>query len=223
LSNDPVLKRDYPDCNHGLIVALDELEDEISWCMNPEYDICNNFQKQSAIYGNLDRYAYINGLQQTDEGEGDYTNLDKILGYNNTKVLKAYNKITADKDKVLVIEPLDDFNSDNRINGTSGWYVPSVKELELLISDDEMTIYNYYDTGDQKVSKLINLFDSLGKVFIKDDTYIWSSTEYTDDDAFYLYHNSEGGEHRYSDDDLWVIHWFLTKDSTGAVRAVCAF
>jgi hypothetical protein len=222
LSNDPVLKRDYPDCNHGLIVALDELED-IVWSKNDEYWICNEFQRKSDVYGNLDRYAYIDDgkvYAQHSNGKGNYDNTNKILGYNNTTVLKAYNEqISETYQKVLVVEPLENFNKGNRINGTSGWYVPSIKELALLVTDEQITnewenVSNYnYSTRNNNLSCLYVALTTISKLFTEKIDY-WSSTEDVDDDAWCIYQDNG------SIDYIWS---GSTKSCKGNIRLVCAF
>ena len=60
------------------------------------------------------------------------TNLDKALGYNNTQVLRAYNAENPET-AVDVCTALDEFAAAHPAPaGTSGWYIPSVKEVSYM-------------------------------------------------------------------------------------------
>lgn len=123
-ASDETLSKDCPDCSNGLVVAVNDLDGEYEW------------QEASSSYSatvsewteeNTDCFSLIAGMQL-----GDYVN--KIVGYNNTKAIKAFNAAAENTSwKVSAVEALKEFeNSNIAPDGTSGWYIPSAKELSLL-------------------------------------------------------------------------------------------
>ena len=60
-----------------------------------------------------------------------------LIGYGCTEALRHYNE-TADEDKkCIAVSAVDTYAAANTApDGTSGWYLPSLKELALLISGD---------------------------------------------------------------------------------------
>ena len=60
-----------------------------------------------------------------------------LIGYGCTEALRHYNE-TADEDKkCIAVSAVDTYAATNIApDGTSGWYLPSLKELALLISGD---------------------------------------------------------------------------------------
>lgn len=123
-ASDETLSKDCPDCSNGLVVAVNDLDGEYEW------------QEASSSYSatvsewteeNTDCFSLIAGMQL-----GDYVN--KIVGYNNTKAIKAFNEAAENSSwKVPAVEALKEFeNSNIAPDGTSGWYIPSAKELSLL-------------------------------------------------------------------------------------------
>jgi hypothetical protein len=153
LTDDKVLQRDYPDCTHGLIASLKFLTDsegnnKILWQgEDTDYrdnrqveDIWANFQKEHEIYGNEPYISIQTILKKLFDG--NTLNMErylaspivKILGYNNTEVLKAYNE-TNPTYPVNPINALLKAYKDGTLqdcNRFSSWFIPSLNELEIL-------------------------------------------------------------------------------------------
>jgi hypothetical protein len=199
LKDDDALHNDFPDCTHGLIVALHELkgvhkyngfENGILWQGNEvfptsglkEYeDIWANFQKGHDIYDkapytsvqcNLDDLLDNTGMN-IDEEKYNNSSLCKLLGYNNTQILTAYNQ-TSPKYPVNIITALTKALKDGTLNnyeGYSSWYIPSLFELEILCGSPDFTESNAV-TINNALTKLDSTSYDTFKYYI-----YWSSTE----------------------------------------------
>lgn len=124
-ATDPALKRDFPQCTHGLVVSLKETMSVWqnsyasttiqSWAENQE------FYKQGY-------YALYKGVDRGVESPGG------IQGYNNTQILKAYNEEFAGRYPVIVLNSFGTITEGVTLpeDKTSGWYLPSPKELVEL-------------------------------------------------------------------------------------------
>lgn len=120
---DPLLKRDYPDCTHGLVVALQDASTSNSFWSSRTEDITSNWLSRQ---GSWNPYI-ITTLQTTD----------KMQGYANTKALEGYNESDRVKDnpnlKVLPVGLIADYGTPHSTPASSsGWYCPSVKELKHM-------------------------------------------------------------------------------------------
>lgn len=147
--DDPILKRDYKDCNHGLIVALNNNEGitEVPYWQKTLQDICASFQNASeSDYSESKGYKKIQiytlycmdgakDYRYWNPQNDDQTILDAKLGYNNTVVLRAYNESKKDATdyQVIPVIAVDDYNKTYAApSGCSDWYLPSAKEAGLL-------------------------------------------------------------------------------------------
>lgn len=180
LSDDKVKNADFPECNHGLVVALKDAG-ECVWQNTGKYappSVYEYFQKTSnfAPANKSDYYpiAFI-----TTNG---FNKIDYITGYQNTKILKAYNAwcinstdpITSPVTKAHAIDLLDEFASANKAPvNTTGWYIPSPKELWVMVSKDVDNIWE--KRSDSSKYFIDNLIKEAGGEGLKQ--YIWSSLE----------------------------------------------
>ena len=216
---DKIMQEKFPNCTHGLIVALTNASTNCVWQgVEGSYDeyghpvdakyyesIYETFQEKHETYKN---YAAVQS--------GFQGNVDKILGFNNTEVLEAYNKycIEENRDEYLVksIEALDIWKRSNtQITNTTGWYFPSCKELHLLHFEDVNNIQNYTKGN---TADIVN--QSLKKIdgnLLSTQFEYWSSTELSDPHSSGIYG-----------------FYVTVKDFGGAckfyplyLRAVCAF
>lgn len=173
-AQDPLLKKEHPDCNHGLAVSVHPLGAS-AWQSNVQ-------SYGDAIYSwvEVNAEGFIDGSCQDEYSSDD--NLNKALGYNNTKAIEAFNAGAGNALwKVEAVESLADFaESHTAPEKSSGWYLPSAKELSLLCSGQvEDNIYDIY--GESAVAALVN-----GKISeagftdgaIQPELH-WSSTEYS--------------------------------------------
>ena len=206
---DQVMQFDFPNCTHGLIVSLTDVSSSYSW-QSPCESIYDKFQNTELFNpGNKANYVAIeSGYDETD-------NINKILGYNNTKVLEAYNTYCkANNRSNYLVEPIEALAEWKKINpditGTTGWFLPSAKELHMLCYKDVADVWD--ENGTYKLDTMTAVNSSFGKVgvtqFGNNHPY-WSSSEYADsEDAFYVSLNKVG------------IH---SKNISLHVRAVCAY
>lgn len=125
-ATDPALEKDFPQCTHGLVVSLKETESV--WQSN--YDSQSSIQswaEPQEFYKQGGYYALNKDVVFGTESPGD------IQGYNNTQILKAY-------DEAFASYPVTILNSFGAItegvilpeDKTSGWYLPSPRELVEL-------------------------------------------------------------------------------------------
>ena len=176
---DPALKNEHPNCTHGLVVSLTEHEQGTAWQANYEYYSstvgmwCDAFAPQYE--------CVTSGYELTD-------NLNRPIGYNNTKAMELYN--AAEDNEDWQIEPIN-FVVDYRTKfpapeTSSDWYLPSAKELSLLMSGEyDKNIWDIRDTGAsvenlKEVNKKIAKVDGalgLGQALPGVLFFYWSSTE----------------------------------------------
>ena len=123
--DDPALQRDHPGCTHGLVVGLDE--EAVYWQQR-----IGNYQATVGawIEANAPDYISITSGMESDD------NLNKIMGYNNTKAIEAFNVAPENGDwPVGIIQRIADYRrSIPAPEASSDWYLPSIKELSLLCS-----------------------------------------------------------------------------------------
>lgn len=161
---DPALKRDFSQCTHGLVVSMKETESK--W--QSDYDDQSSIQLWAGGNGfeEPDYYALNNNVEGGNSSPGG------IQGYNNTQILKAYN----DKGSYLVtiLNSFDTITEGVTLpeDKTSGWYLPSPKELFEL----------YYVMGTVNQSLIASGSNSR----LSSWTY-WSSGEFSVDKAFCVF------------------------------------
>lgn len=166
-ASDPVLEKDCPECTHGLVVSLDEIESQ--WCSQTSVRVDTWLQANAG-----DDFVSIN-TKLDPENTTDNPYLNSVIGYNNTMAIDYYNTngLAEQSDMVTAVKNVMDYRSANRLDiGTSGWYLPSIKELALLYMG-EGSIWS----AKNDVAEEINL--SIGKIpgaaLLTGD--YWSSTE----------------------------------------------
>lgn len=205
LTDDKIMVADFPNCSHGLIVSLKNVSTSCVW--QSSYSKVASWQTSDFMADNKDGYESIaSGTSAMDK-------INYILGYQNTKLLKAYNAKCGNDNKVLPVSSLDDFSASNPAPAhTTGWFIPSVKELYMLCHEDVDDVWNEYATSNVNTKNVIDTSlnavggDSFG------NNFYWSSTELADDEdvAFGVYFGNANVVYRH-------------KDRAGYVRAVCAY
>lgn len=210
LTDDKIMASDYPNCTHGLAVAVKHVTDggnKSIW--QKQYEDVNTWQ-------NSDNFTHINKEQFVSivSGTSSDGNMNRIYGYQNTVVLRAYNAYCTDKSRTnYIVKPvaaLDDFANTNPAPvGSTDWFFPSVKELHMLIYKDVDDVKNNLDI---ETGSIVNV--SLTKVngdMISQLSY-WTSVE---SNYRYAYHIE-------FDYRLWYLKSSM-KSNSKIVRAVCAF
>lgn len=212
LDSDVIMKAEFPNCTHGLIVSLKNFSSK--WQISS--DRVANWQNGENFPGNKNDYKSI----ASSDGYNDPINF--ILGYQNTEVLKAYNASLSDADtgkKVLPVSSLETFSTDNPAPlNTTGWFIPSLKELTLLCDKDVNNVWSQYTnsgytyTSNKQAMNSI-LKDKLGDAYaeILEDKEYWSSLERKDTDYVFEMYFKNGQV------------WRMSKSKEYYVRAVCAF
>lgn len=222
LTDDKIMNTDFPDCKNGLIVSLTYVSTACRWQgvglevegNNQKYyeSVYNVFQNTSDTYS-PSKTSYVaieSGLEAND-------NINIILGYNNTKVLKAYNEYCINNSKSdYIVKPVDELvnwaKTHPKPAGATDWFLPSAKELFLLRCEDRDNVWNQTDNS----LSTQNMFDSLlssvnGDTFGKN--HLWTSTERATKPIYAF--KMQFGYKNCMDTQ--------TKDSKKCVRAVCAF
>ena len=209
---DKVMQSAFPKCTHGLIVSLTDVSTSCVW-QNPYESIYDKFQKTDNFNPeNKTNYVAI------ESGTGASDNINKILGYNNTKVLEAYNAYCKANNRtnylVKPIEALATWKASNfDIIGTTGWFLPSAKELHMLCYKDvDGNVLNTYNSAYTDTKVIVNA--SLNKVNGNQfgNNYYWSSSERAGDErnAFRVHFSNADVDGYY-------------KYNPRHVRAVCAY
>ncbi|WP_304301951.1 DUF1566 domain-containing protein [Phocaeicola plebeius] len=162
-ATDPVLKRDFPQCTHGLVVSLKEFGSV--WQSN--YDSQSSIQSWAATQD-----FYTQGGYYALNKDVSFGNPGGIQGYNNTQILKAYDKAFAGH-QVTVLNYVDKITEEVTLPEvkTSGWYLPSPRELVELHSVMEA------------VNQSLTAFGSDKQLF---SSGYWSSGESSNGNAWYV-------------------------------------
>ena len=209
LTDDEIMKADFPNCTHGLIVSLKNVAGETKW-QSTKADIAS-WQSSGFTDANKNKYESIaSGIDATAP-------INYILGYQNTKLLKAYNEQCEDAKKVLPVSFLETWKTSNPApNNTTGWFIPSEKELTLLCGIDVDDVCDYYfnriETRNRNAMNTILTNLGTGYAVPFGNNYYWSSSqnEGQDNNAFYV--DFSNGEVFYNN-----------KSCSYYVRAVCAY
>ena len=207
LSDDKIMAAEYPDCKHGLAVALKNM-DQMAWQKATEFVV--EFQKG-------DNFTHP---MKSDfkEIRHDKTYNCEILGYQNTQILKAYNTYCKANEKtdyvMLPVDKLDGFTASNPAPaGSTGWFIPSMKEMFMLICKDSDSEYGNKET----VNTVDISIAAASGIIIADDTiedYATSSEEHEE---------GEWAVHFVQGYNFEVAYNALDKDRNSTFRPVCAF
>lgn len=153
---DPALRNEYPQCVHGLVVAM-KIAGGSTWSNNTTVKIADSFGEGEGKIPVADYYNSSYLAAGVNDGS--------IRGYHNTNLLKLYNETAVDSDDVLAVQTVlgyADANNAFAPKVCTGWYLPSVGELVLLLEDT-----------DNSVSQSLQAVG--GDAFGTD--FYWSSTE----------------------------------------------
>ena len=172
--HDESLKREHPDCVNGLVIGA--FADEPNYWQSAVYDC--GISVGEWIRTNVP--SLMPPLTGTLEDDG----LNRMVGFSNTQALIAFD--ADESNSGWPLEILDNFreyqeNSPVPPESSSGWYIPSVKELSLLCSGEYDG--NIWNMQMPDVSNLERVNASLAKISrhspIIGTSYYWSSSEYS--------------------------------------------
>lgn len=181
--HDKLLKTEHPECVNGLAVSLQEFRDYYQ-LGNRDYQAHfgsannNRFYIQDWISGNCPEYQSILsvGLAMGDSG-------NLMLGYNNTNAMMEFNDAEENAGWPLIpIQRLEEFRNDNPLpSNTSGWYMPSSKELYMMTeTDPSVNVFWAVREGSNlpAVNKSLEKVDGATLLGVSESKTYWSSTEH---------------------------------------------
>lgn len=168
---DPALRLEKSNCTHGLVVALQDAPTSTLQWQNSASDV------GAWVSSNTSYETITTGSTETDA-------INKLRGYNNTQAIRAYNTQCIDANKVLPVQAIDTWAvSTPTPTNSSGWYLPSEKELTLLCGQDVNDIWFRYfgDTG------IVNtaMENVSGASTISQNAY-WSSSDHSSSRAWFI-------------------------------------
>jgi hypothetical protein len=227
LTNDKVLMTDYPDCTHGLIVALKDAATGKPWqsASTTFRESVTTWQETATFDSKYTQIAPISPVDETLDSEAH-----KLLGYNNTMVLLAYN---SDPAKILyrsqAAQSIKTF-ADNNITpkGCSSWYFPSLKELALLCAEDswEKPLPGRGTTNVNNLGKINSILENLSDNGIDVET-LTSGTSYWSSQEGYTGDSYARANRAYCiqimSSQAQISGHGLFKNQKFNVRAICAF
>lgn len=188
-----ILAFEYPTCTNGLAIAINNANNGTAdRFATAKYDFSAWYEDQNNT-STSEKYIGTN-LNLTSIGE-------RMLGYNNTRFVKAASETINDDAQTGVSATLaiiDGFNTSNTVTKASTWYIPSYAEFKAVIDN--------YDTVNASVVKAggaLLQYNDFGTT--NNETFYWTSdlrgSSYTwgspmlvpgGDIALYLTRNSNG-------------------------------
>ena len=183
--NDPTLKKDHPDCVNGLVLALTESNSKFQ----PDNSKYYKETKMRHIQEWLDTkdFDYVNLYSGSSAGD----NGNKILGYNNTRAMMEFNAAEENAEwKLMPIENIEVYAQEFPLpENTSGWYLPSIKEIVIMSEGDTRENVFYQEFAFSQFEALNNILATIeGTIPLVGGkkTYYWSSTEHTSSGFYYF-------------------------------------
>jgi hypothetical protein len=223
-----ILTKDYPNCNHGLIMSLNNaVSRTVNWQSSTE-SVYSNFQ-QTDYFTDEDKALYKSiMITKADEDKAPFAYFE---GYAQTKLLKQYNDYCVANSKsdykVIPITYLEDFaNKYPAPKNSTGWYLPSPKELMLYGATDQAgmiwdyTSYKnktYWENNNAQMTKLGR--DDVRKV----NSYYWNSYEFSSTQAWYTDMYTQSGDYTPSNYEYIGNSGICNKTDGRCVRFICAF
>lgn len=180
LKDDLIMRADYPNCTHGLAVALKDAtyngSESMVWKLFGISESVADFQSSENFIHEkkTDFKSIVSGTGATDP-------INYILGYQNTVVLRAYNTYCQTHNEsdyiVIPVVAIDEFAAAHHApTNSTGWFFPSPKELHILFYKDVDNIYN--NSGVENYNIVNSFLDAVGGDRLKNSFY-WSSEEGT--------------------------------------------
>ena len=153
--DDNLLRTEHPECSYGLVVAI-QGDKYVPW------------QSAYASYGKtVNEWIESNTSYEAIGTTSNGTNLYRMMGYNNTCAIKAFNADPANAgwpvEAVQAVEAFEEACPSP--SGTSGWYLPSIKEYVMMCYKDTddysgMSVLDGTETYDMLNKKLSEIPDA---------------------------------------------------------------
>ena len=213
LTFDKIMAKEHPYCNHGLAVSIKNVSSSPMTWQNVSDEVAD-FQS-GPNFNPVDKADYV-----TVRAFPDDLIINRILGYQNTKVLWAYNDYCKANGKtdflVTPAELLKTFITQNPAPANStGWYIPSAKELHMLCYKDVDNIAYEFNDSYCETRNIVDASISAvsGDVVGMYNNYksYWSSSESP----------AAGGAYSMNSYNAFVVSSY--KNDASMARAVCAF
>lgn len=175
LTDDKIMAAEHPECTHGLAVALKDVADiGMDW-QSPCESVANFQSGDNFTHGSKENFKSISS------GTGATDPINYILGYQNTVVLRAYNTYCQNNNKSgYIVQPvaaIDDFAINNLApENSTGWFLPSPKELHILCYKDVDDIADVNNRGSNTRDLINSSLTEVGGDDLIRQTY-WSSVE----------------------------------------------
>lgn len=182
LTDDKIMAADFPNCTHGLAVApkdagkvvwlerdLGNFIDSIVVFQNSRADLSPSTSNYKSVFSKYMKIPHPSWAFKSDATDP----ISYILGYQNTLVLRAFNaycKANGKTEWILKpVEALDNFIATNPAPaGSTGWFFPSTKEVEMLFRkdvDDMHGFGGYNETKNLIAPSIYAVGGNLGTVF----------------------------------------------------------
>lgn len=177
--DDATLRNDHPECTNGLVVSTD------SYTSNWQTDYSE---------GNISVGAWAAenrpDLADTRTDKVEDGSINKMVGYNNTCAMLAYNEAQENSQWLLDVAVKLTEHSEKvpAPKGSSGWYIPSAVELGLLRQGEtDGCIYDVWKNNiEAKILKQVNsklaLIENASMIHIHD--HCWASNEFDETTAY---------------------------------------
>lgn len=183
LKDDLIMHADYPNCTHGLAVALKDATYNGSESMVWQ----NLFESVATTFQSGENFSHDSkeNFKSIASGSGEYDPINYILGYQNTVVLRAYNTYCQNNKSGYIVQPvaaIGNFAKDYPApTNSTDWFLPSPKELHILCYKDVDNIYN--NSGVENYNIVNSSLTAAGGDGLNENRY-WSSGEFSFRDAW---------------------------------------
>jgi hypothetical protein len=168
---DAIFKDKYPNCTHGLILALQQTQ--TAWISSYDF-VYASFQSQANSGVNPAETSYLsiatvlassNEIYENGSSISvrfsDYDRVNAARGFNNTQVLEQY--ATSKNATVNILTALHTYEEEHPApTNSSGWYIPTFMDFLRWMDNDIAGFTAKYITTSS--SQLANIKTLLGKL-----------------------------------------------------------
>lgn len=178
LTDDKIMAAEHSGCTNGLAVALKNVtyDDNVTMAWQ-------NHSEKVAGYQSGDNFTHGSkeNFKSISSGTGATDPINYILGYQNTVVLRAYNTYCQNNNKSgYIVQPvaaIEEFAKNNLApENSTGWFLPSPKELHILCYKDVDDIADDNNRGSNTRDLINSSLTEVGGDDLIRQTY-WSSCE----------------------------------------------